>query len=138
MGGHAGTGGGGAGLIGTWEFQTLEVSGMTTNCPGEITIIPVIWICPEGTFSFNADATFAAFAEAYDPDPAYWGEGTWSTVDDILTMTYLFDGTSSDDLEPVVPPESWTARWSVSQTTLTLIQQDSQFDPPSTYTLTKR
>jgi hypothetical protein len=125
-------------LLGTWEFETLEVGGMTTDCPGEITIVPVIWACPEGSFSYSADGTFVAVAAASANDPAYRGEGTWSTVDDTLTMTYVLQGSDADNLVPVEPPESWVAKWSVSGTTLELVDQDSPSAPSATYTLEKR
>jgi len=144
MGGDAGTGGmGGDGgsasqLEGTWQFESMEVGGMTTDCPGEIVIIPGVWVCPEATFTFNGNDTFVAVAEAYGHDPSYRGEGTWSTVDDTLTMTYLRQGTSTEDLEPTDPPELWVVSWSVSDTTLTLTHQEHPSDPPATYTLRRR
>ena len=146
MGGSGGTGGGGgdggsastSDLEGTWQFESMEVSEMTTDCPGEIVIIPGVWVCPEGTFTFNGNDTFVAVAEAYANDPPYRGEGTWSTVEDTLTMTYLRQGTSTEDLEPTDPPDLWTAKWSVSGTTLMLTQQDNPGDLPATYPLRRR
>jgi hypothetical protein len=144
-GGVGGMGGGGTGgaaatsdLEGTWQFETMEVREMTTDCPGEIVIIPVVWVCPEGTYTFNGNDTFVAIEEAYEPDPPYRGEGTWSTVGDTLTMTYLRQGTSTEDLEPTDPPDLWVVRWSVSGTTLMLIHQGYLSDPPATYTLRRR
>ena len=142
-GGDGGVGGGGGSastseLEGTWQFESMEVREMTTDCPGEIVIIPAVWVCDEGTFTFNANDTFVAVGEAYGNDPPYRGEGTWSTVGDTLTMTYLRQGTSTEDLEPTDPPDLWVVRWSVSGTTLTLIHQEHPSDPPATYTLRKR
>jgi hypothetical protein len=122
-------------LEGTWRFESIEVREMTTDCPGEIVITPEVFICSEGTFTFNGNDTFVAVAEAYGNDPAYRGEGTWSTVDDTLTMTCLRQGTSTEDLEPTDPPDLWVVRWSVSGTTLTLTDQDYL---PVTYTLRRR
>jgi hypothetical protein len=129
----AGTGG----LEGTWQFESMEVREMTTDCPGEIVIIPGVWVCPEGTFTFNGNDTFVAVAEAYGNDPPYRGEGTWSTVDDTLAMTYLRQGTNTEDLEPTDPPDLVVVRWTVSGTTLTLIDQEQEHpgDLPATYTL---
>ena len=111
---------------------------MTTGCPGEIEITPVVWVCPGGVFTFNGDGTFVAIAEPYEEDPSYRGEGTYDTVDDTLTITYLRQGTSTEDLEPTNPPDLWVVSWSVSGTTLTLIHQDYRDDSPTTYTLRRR
>ena len=142
-GGDGGVGGGGGSastseLEGTWQFESMEVREMTTDCPGEIVIIPAVWVCPEGTYTFNVNETFVAVGEAYGNDPPYRGEGTWSTVGDTLTMTYLRQGTSTEDLEPTDPPDLWVVRWSVSGTTLTLIHEEHPADPPVTYTLRRR
>jgi hypothetical protein len=113
----------------------MEVREMTTDCPGEIVIIPGVWVCAEGTFTFNGNETFVLVEEAYGNDPPGRGEGTWSTVGDTLTMTYLWQGTGTEDLEPTDPPDLWVVTWSVSGTTLTLIDPA---DPPVTYTLRRR
>ena len=126
------------GLEGTWQFDSMEVRGMTTDCPGEIVIVPVEWVCPEGTFTFNANDTFVVVGEAYGNDPPYRGEGAWSTIGDTLTMTYLRQGTSTEDLEPTDPPDLWVVRWTVSGTMLTLIEQEHPTDLPVTYTLRRR
>jgi hypothetical protein len=139
-GGGVGGGGGSAStseLEGTWQFESMEVREMTTDCPGEIVIIPAVWVCSEGTFTFNANDTFVAVGEAYGNDPPYRGEGTWSTVGDTLTVTILRWGTSTEDLEPTDPPDLWVVRWSVSGTTLTLIDEEDAA-APVTYTLRKR
>lgn len=125
-------------LEGTWQFESMEVREMTTDCPGEIVIIPAVWVCGEETFTFNANDTFVAVGEAYGNDPPYRGEGAWSTIGDTLTMTYLRQGTSTEDLEPTDPPDLWVVRWTVSGTMLTLIEQEHPTDLPVTYTLRRR
>jgi hypothetical protein len=54
-------------------------------------------------------------------DPYDWRtEGTWSTQEDILTVTLTEEGPDADNLQPIDPPDVFPWMWSISGDTLTL------------------
>jgi hypothetical protein len=110
-------------LFGTWEVVSLEAEGMSTTCPGEIEFPDTSSVsCGTGATTFNADGTFVEvqttdeFGDLFD----WRTEGTWSTEGSALTLTYRQEGPDADHLEPIDPPETWSASWSVSGDALTL------------------
>jgi hypothetical protein len=110
-------------LFGTWDAVSLEAEGMSTSCPGEIDLSDTSSVsCGTEASTFNADGTFVEVQTTNElGDPFDWrNEGTWSTEGSTLTLTYLQEGPDADNLEPIDPPETVSASWSVSGSTLTV------------------
>ncbi len=142
-GGMAGSGGmggdGGAGgapqlaseLFGTWDLVSIEASGMTTDCPGEIELSDTEAVsCGTQETTFNSDGTFVEIEttdELGDPFD-FRSEGTWSTQGSTLTLTYRQEGEDENSLQPVEPPVTESAMWSVAGNTLT-VSITSPFQP---------
>lgn len=116
-------------LFGTWDAVSIEAEGMSTSCPGEIDLSDTSSVsCGTEAATFNADGTYVAVQTTDElGDPYDWRiEGTWSTSGDTLTLTYRQEGPDADNLEPIDPPETASASWSVSGNTLTT---STQFGP---------
>ena len=116
-------------LFGTWSLASIAAEGMSADCPGEVTLNATQSVsCGTQTNTFNSDGTFVEIQttdELGDPDP-FRSEGTWSTNGDMLSITYTMEGPDEDSLQPLVPPETQTATWSVAGTTLTLMVSDPE------------
>jgi Lipocalin-like domain len=109
-------------LFGTWDAVSIEAEGMSTSCPGEIELSDTSSVsCGTEASTFNADGTFVEVQTTDElGDPFDWRiEGTWSTEGSTLTLTYRQEGPDADNLEPIDPPETVSASWSVSGNTLT-------------------
>jgi hypothetical protein len=116
-------------LFGTWHAVSLEAEGMSTSCPGEIELSDTSSVsCGTEAATFNADGTYVEVQTTDELEvPFDWRiEGTWSTSGDTLTLTYRQEGPDADNLEPIDPPETASASWSVSGSTLTV---STQFGP---------
>jgi hypothetical protein len=110
-------------LIGTWRTATLHVLNQTTDCPGEIQLADDISVsCSTGTVMFEEDGSFVQVDTTDEyADPYDWRtEGTWSTQEDILTVTLTEEGPDADNLQPIDPPDVFPWMWSISGDTLTL------------------
>ncbi|MDH3625685.1 MAG: hypothetical protein OES69_11195 [Myxococcales bacterium] len=55
-------------------------------------------------------------------------EGTWSTQGTALTLTYRQEGEDENSLQPIDPPVTESAMWSVAGSTLT-VSITSPFPP---------
>ena len=116
-------------LIGTWDAVSIEAEGMSMSCPGEIELSDTSSVsCFTQAITFNTDGTFVGVQTTDEfGDPFDWrNEGTWSMEGSTLTLTYLQEGPDADNLEPIDPPETGSASWSVSGDTLTI---STQFGP---------
>ena len=110
-------------LFGTWDAVSIEAEGMSTNCPGEIELTATQSVsCGTQATAFNADGTFADVQTTDElGNPFDWRvEGTWSTQGSTLTLTSTQEGPDADNLQPIDPPETQSATWSLSGTTLSL------------------
>jgi hypothetical protein len=116
-------------LFGTWDAVSIEAEGMSTDCPGEIELSDMSSVsCGTEATTFNADGTYVAIQTTDElGEPFDWRiEGTWSTSGNTLTLTSTQEGPDADNLEPIDPPETAIASWSVSESTLTV---STQFGP---------
>jgi hypothetical protein len=117
-------------LFGTWDAISIESEGMSTSCPGEIELSDTSSVsCGTEASTFNADGTYVAIQTTDElGDPFDWRtEGTWSTSGNTLTLTSRQEGPDADNLEPIDPPETGSASWSVTGSTLTVSTQLGPF-----------
>lgn len=126
MGGDGGAGGApqlASELFGTWDLVSIEAAGMSMNCPGVIELNATEEVsCPTGATTFNSDGTFVEIetTDEFENPSSFWSEGTWSTQGSTLTLTFTQEGPDENNLQPVDPPETESAMWSVAGTTLTI------------------
>jgi hypothetical protein len=110
-------------LFGTWDLVSIQASGMTANCPGEIQLGGDDSVsCGTEATTFNSDGTFVEVetTDEFGNEINFRSEGTWLTQGSTLTITYLREGPDENSLQPLNPPETESVTWSVAGGTLTI------------------
>jgi hypothetical protein len=118
-------------LFGTWDLVSIEAAEMIEPCPGEIVLSDEDAVsCGTQETTFNSDGTFVEIETTDELGDLFnfRSEGTWSTQGSALTLTYRQEGEDENSLQPIDPPVTESAMWSVAGSTLT-VSITSPFPP---------